>query len=60
MLFGYGRMGASIAQVLEKHNLSYIVVDHNPNLIAPLALKQIPFVFADAINSEMYTTFMKQ
>jgi Kef-type K+ transport system membrane component KefB/Trk K+ transport system NAD-binding subunit len=59
MLFGYGRMGASIAQILEKHGLSYIVVDHNPNLIGPMAIKQIPFVFADAINSEMYKTYMK-
>lgn len=54
VLFWYGRIGSEIAEFLTKNNISFVVVDHNPNLLKPLKIKWIPYIFADAWNHEMY------
>lgn len=36
ILFGYGRMGAPLAEILEKNGWSYLVIDHNPEVMKVL------------------------
>ena len=60
LLFGYGRMGSHLAEVLEKNGLSYLVVDHNPAVISVLKEKNIPHVFGDATNDELYMEILSK
>lgn len=59
LLFWYGRMWSHLAEVLEKNNLSYMVVDHNPEVITILKSKNIPHVFGDATNEDLYKEVLK-
>lgn len=60
ILFGYGSMGAQIAETLENHDVSYLVVDNNPNLIPLFAARELPYVFADATNFDAYKEVMQR
>jgi len=46
--------------VLEKNQLSYMVIDHNPEVIHLLKNKNIPHVFADATNEELYRELLQK
>lgn len=48
LLFGCHRLGSGIVGVLKELNLSYIVVDHDPDTIKSLNHDNIPCVFGSA------------
>ncbi len=54
LMFGYGRMWVFIAEHLEKFNMSYMVVDHDPSILKLLHDKWVPYVFSDASNVDLY------
>ena len=54
LLFGYGRMWSFFAEVFEKNEMSYLVVDHDPAVTQKLQKKWVPYVFGDASNDEIY------
>lgn len=60
ILFGYGRMGVPLADILERNGWSYMVVDHNPEVIKVLKQKGIPAVYGDATNDELYKELLQQ
>ncbi|USN55384.1 MAG: NAD-binding protein [Candidatus Peribacteria bacterium] len=45
---------------MERNDLSYLVIDHNPNLIRPMAMKEVPYIFADATNIELYKEYLSK
>ena len=52
VLFGYGTMGSSVAEIFKNLNLHYLVVDHDPKVIDDLSKKEISCRFGDVGNSE--------
>ena len=54
LMFGYGRMGSYIAEHLDKYKMTYMVVDHDPQMLQQLQRKNIPYVFSDASNVDLY------
>lgn len=51
-VFGYHRIGWKICQVLQKKNISFAVVDYNPEMINKLRRQRIPAYFGDAADVE--------
>jgi voltage-gated potassium channel Kch len=52
VLFGRDRIGRIIENHLRRSETSYVVVDHNPEVIAKLEKEGIPFIFGSANNME--------
>lgn len=46
-LFGYGRVGDDYLKAFEKMGLSYVVIDHSPQAIEKLTIKNTPYRFGD-------------
>jgi monovalent cation:H+ antiporter-2, CPA2 family len=53
VICGYGQVGRRIAEVLEKQNLSYLVIELDPNAIAELRAQGVPCIYGDASNPEI-------
>ena len=46
-------MGYKVRMILEKHDIPYIVVDHNPDVIEQLRSQQIPNVYGSIDDDEI-------
>jgi len=53
VICGHGRVGSSLARVLERRNLSYLVIDLDPQVISALRTREIPCIYGDAGNPEI-------
>jgi CPA2 family monovalent cation:H+ antiporter-2 len=53
VICGHGRVGNSLARVLERRNLSYLVIDLDPQVISALHAREIPCIYGDASNPEI-------
>jgi CPA2 family monovalent cation:H+ antiporter-2 len=53
VICGYGRIGQRIAEVLEKHKFSYLVIELDPNAVAELRAQGVPCIYGDASNPEI-------
>lgn len=48
LLFGFHRVGEEFLEVFKEHQMTYLVVDFNPQSIQKLSEENIPFRFGDA------------
>jgi CPA2 family monovalent cation:H+ antiporter-2 len=53
VICGHGRVGGKLAEVLERRNLSYLVIDLDPRVISALRAKEVPCIYGDAGNPEI-------
>ncbi len=53
VICGHGRVGSSLARVLERRNFSYLVIDLDPQVISALHARGIPCIYGDAGNPEI-------
>jgi CPA2 family monovalent cation:H+ antiporter-2 len=53
VICGHGRVGSSLARVLERRNFSYLVIDLDPQVISALHAREIPCIYGDAGNPEI-------
>jgi CPA2 family monovalent cation:H+ antiporter-2 len=53
VICGHGRVGSGLAKVLERRNLSYLVIDLDPQVVSALRAKEIPCIYGDAGNPEI-------
>jgi CPA2 family monovalent cation:H+ antiporter-2 len=53
VICGYGRVGSTLARVLERRKLSYLVIDLNPQVISRLHSEGVPCIYGDAANPEI-------
>jgi len=53
VICGHGRVGSGLAEVLERRNLSYLVIDLDPRVISALRAKEVPCIYGDAGNPEI-------
>jgi CPA2 family monovalent cation:H+ antiporter-2 len=53
VICGHGRVGSNLARVLERRNLSYLVIDLDPQVISALRASDIPCIYGDAGNPEI-------
>lgn len=53
VICGHGRVGSSLARVLERRNLSYLVIDLDTQVISALRAREIPCIYGDAGNPEI-------
>jgi CPA2 family monovalent cation:H+ antiporter-2 len=53
VICGHGRVGSSLARVLERRNFSYLVIDLDPQVISALRAREIPCIYGDAGNPEI-------
>lgn len=53
VICGLGRVGSSLAKVLEQRNFPYLVIDFDPQVISNLRQKKIPCIYGDASNPEI-------
>ena len=53
VICGHGRVGSILARVLERRNLSYLVIDLDPQVISALRAREIPCIYGDAGNPEI-------
>lgn len=56
-IFGYRRIGPHVLKEIKKAGLNYLVVDHDPRVIAKLKKKNIEAVFGDVTNAEFLSEF---
>jgi CPA2 family monovalent cation:H+ antiporter-2 len=53
VICGHGRVGSTLARVLERRRLSYLVIDLNPQVISRLHSEGVPCIYGDAANPEI-------
>jgi monovalent cation:H+ antiporter-2, CPA2 family len=53
VICGYGKIGNTLAQVLDKRKFPYLVIDLDPYVISKLHSQNIPALFGDASNPEI-------
>jgi CPA2 family monovalent cation:H+ antiporter-2 len=53
VICGHGRIGSSLARILERRDFSYLVIDLDPQVISRLHARGISCVYGDASNSEI-------
>jgi len=53
VICGHGRVGSTLSSILERRNLSYLVIDIDPNVIARLRATGVPCIYGDASNPEI-------
>ncbi len=53
VICGYGRVGDTLARVLERRKLSYLVIDLNSQVISRLHSEGVPCIYGDAANPEI-------
>lgn len=50
VIAGYGQVGRALAHALERRGFRFLVIDHDPAIIAELRRRGIPHVYGDASN----------
>ncbi|MDY6908082.1 MAG: cation:proton antiporter [Chloroflexota bacterium] len=53
VICGHGRVGRSLAVILERRGFSYLVIDYDPRVIDELRVKGTHFIYGDASNPEI-------
>ena len=53
VICGHGRVGRSLAGVLERRGFSYLVIDSDPQVIDTLRSREVPCIYGDASNPEI-------
>jgi CPA2 family monovalent cation:H+ antiporter-2 len=53
VICGHGRVGSTLAGVLERRKLSYLVIDLDPQVISRLHSEGVPCIYGDAANPEI-------
>jgi len=53
VICGLGRVGSTLAKILERRKLSYLVIDLDPQLISRLHSQGVPCIYGDASNPEI-------
>jgi CPA2 family monovalent cation:H+ antiporter-2 len=53
VICGHGRIGSSLARVLERRNLSYLVIDLDPQVISELRARGVPCIYGDSASPEI-------
>ncbi len=53
VICGHGRVGSTLAKVLERRKFSYLVIDLDPQVISRLRTRGIPCIYGDAGNPEV-------
>lgn len=53
VICGHGRVGNTLTRVLERRNLSFLVIDIDPQVISRLRSRGIPCIYGDASNPEI-------
>ncbi len=53
VICGHGRVGSTLSAILERRNLSYLVIDIDPRVIAKLRTAGVPCIYGDASNPEI-------
>jgi len=53
VICGHGRVGNTLARVLERRKLSYLVIDLDPQVISRLHSEGVPCIYGDAANPEI-------
>ncbi len=53
VICGFGRIGQRIAEVLDKHNFSYLIIELDPNAIEKARTQGVPSIYGDASNPEI-------
>ncbi|MEE8194454.1 MAG: cation:proton antiporter [Dehalococcoidales bacterium] len=53
VICGHGRVGNTLTKVLEQRNLSFLVIDIDPQVISRLRSRGIPCIYGDASNPEI-------
>ncbi len=53
VICGHGRVGNTLTRVLERRNLSYLVIDIDPQIISRLRSRGTPCIYGDASNPEI-------
>lgn len=54
VIFGCHRMGSLLLKEFQKENRKVVVVDYNPEIIKPLREKEIPCIYGDFMNQEVF------
>jgi Kef-type K+ transport system membrane component KefB/Trk K+ transport system NAD-binding subunit len=57
LIFGYDRIGYSILNSIKKLGKSYLVIDHNPQIINDLKNRKINCIYGDASDIEFISNF---
>jgi CPA2 family monovalent cation:H+ antiporter-2 len=55
IIAGYGRVGHVAAEMLTRHNISYVAIDLNPDVVAKARRAGATVYYGDATNSEFLT-----
>jgi len=53
VICGHGRTGSNLANILQKYNLPYIIVELNPQIISELRDQGVPCIYGDAGNTQI-------
>ena len=53
VICGHGRTGSNLADILQRYNIPYIVVELNPQIISELRAKGVPCIYGDAGNARI-------
>lgn len=53
VICGHGRVGTILTRILERRNLSYLVIDLDPQVISELHSRGVPCIYGDAGNPEI-------
>jgi CPA2 family monovalent cation:H+ antiporter-2 len=53
VICGYGDIGRRVADVLEQHKFTYLVIDLDPLIISRLRARGVPCIYGDASNPEI-------
>lgn len=57
LIFGYDRIGYSLVKSLENRHKTYLIVDHDPDVIRKLEKKKLSTLYGDAGNVEFLSEF---
>src|SRR5215469_621601 len=53
IIAGFGRVGQTVASMLERHNLSYVAIDHDPDCVTRQRAAGRPVYFGDITQLEL-------
>ena len=53
VICGHGRVGSTLSRILIRRNLSYLVIDIDPQVISGLRSQGVPCIYGDASNPEI-------
>lgn len=53
VICGFGQVGQRIAEVLDKHNFSYLIIELDPNAVEKARSQGVPNIYGDASNPEI-------